>query len=110
MNGFVYWSILCFTVAEKETDLKLESVDTSVDADDGTDVDKIVGKSSVENGSNVDEPKQSSSESTEPDSTTSDSGPAKSEAQSTDDKSDLSTSDTKKPASDSQASEATSAR
>lgn len=97
-------------MADKESDLKLESVDTSIDADLGTDVDKIVGKSSVENGSNVDEPKQSSTESTEPDSTTSDSGSADSGAQSSVEKADSASSDTKQSTSDSQAVEVTSVR
>lgn len=104
---------LCLTVAGKESDLKLESVDTSVDADLGTDVDKLVGKSgsSTENGSSVDEASaaQSTSESTEPDSTTSDSGPVTSEAQSLDSSSDTTTPDTKQ-AVDSLSNEATSVR
>lgn len=104
---------MCLTVAGKESDLKLESVDTSVDADLGTDVDKLVGKSSssAENGSSVDEasPAQSTSESTEPDSTTSDSGPVTSEAQSLDSSSDTTTPDTKQ-AVDSLSNEATGVR
>jgi len=59
-----------------ETDLQLESVDTSIDNELGTDVDKLVEKSNPEIDSSVQEASESrlaAPDSSEPDSTTSES-------------------------------------